>query len=170
MRRTLLVIGILVIIIVGLALYRVYVSNGRTNAVDVTALPGIYEGKATLVLSDYLKKMVEKVQTGGQKLSLDEPIPCKVEVKVNEKNEVTMELVDFKMPMEGIVLAPSICTVIEKDGVYSLKGEGSVNYGQQRFNYSHEGKIRDEELNAELTLTIIPMMAEPKVVFKGKRM
>ena len=30
-------------------------------------------------------------------------------------------------------------------------------------------KIQNEELNVELTLVVIPMVAEPKVIFKGEK-
>ena len=170
MKRTLIIIGILIVVVVAATVYRVCVGVGGSKVTDVSGLPGIYKGESTLVLSDYLKKMAEKIQSqAGQQLLPDGPIPCKVEVKVNDKNEVTMELIDFKMPAEGIVLEPTICKVIQDESVYSLDGKGSVNYGQQKFNYSHKGKIQNEELNVELTLVVIPMVAEPKVIFKGEK-
>ena len=169
MKRTLLIIGILVIAVVTATVYRICAGNKGEEVEDVTSVLGIYEGEATIVLSDYLKKMAANMQTDGQKLLPDGPLPCKVEVKLNEKKEVCMELVDFKLPVEGITLAPSVCTVTRAESIYRLEGKGNVSYNQQKLNYSHEGKIQDRELDVSLTLVVVPMVAEPKVVFKGKR-
>ena len=80
-----------------------------------------------------------------------------------------MELVDFKMPVEGITLEPSVCRVTRAESIYNLEGKGSVSYNQQKLNYSHKGKIQDKELDVNLTLVVVPMVAEPKVIFKGKK-
>lgn len=169
MKRTLLVIGILVFAVTAATVYRVCVSDKGESVEDVTSLLGVYEGEATISLPDHLKKMAANIQANGQKLLPDGPVPCRVKVKLNEKQEVCMELVDFKMPVEGITLEPSVCTVTQAESVYNLEGKGSVSYNQQKLNYSHKGKIQDKELDVNLTLVVVPMVAEPKVIFKGRK-
>lgn len=169
MKRTLFIIGILVLAVTTATVYRICVSDKGTEVDDVTSLLGIYEGEATIMLPDHLKKMAANIQANGQKLLPDGPVPCKVEVKLNEKKEVCMELVDFKMPVEGITLEPSVCTVTQTELIYSLEGKGSVSYNQQKLNYSHKGKIQNDEMDVSLTLVVVPMVAEPKVAFKGKK-
>lgn len=169
MKRTLLIIGILVLAAATVGVYRICTWDKGDEVEDVTPLLGIYEGEATIVLPDHLKKMAANMEANGQKLLPDGPIPCKVEVKLNGKKEVSMELVDFKMPVEGIVLEPSVCTVTQSESTYNLEGKGSVSYNTQTLNYSHQGKIQNREMEVQLTLVVVPMVAEPKVVFKGKK-
>ena len=168
MKRTLLIIGVLVLVVATATIYRVCVSGEKVE--DVSSLPGIYEGEATLVISDHLRKMAENVQVDGEKVVIpDGPIPCKVELKANENNEISMELVDFKMPVEGMKLPQAICSVTRKEEIFNLDGKGNINYGDKKLNFSHKGTIQDDELDIALTLVVVPFMVEPKVVFKGKK-
>lgn len=168
MKRTLLIIGVLVLVVTTATIYRIRVSGEKAG--DVSCLTGIYEGEATLVIPAHLKKMAENIQVNGQKAVLpDGPIPCKVELKVCENNNISMELVDFKMPIEGMKLPQAICSVTRKEKIFNLDGKGNINYEDKKLNFSHKGTIQDGELAMDLTLVVVPFMVEPKVVFKGKK-
>lgn len=60
MKRTLLIIGILVFAVTAATVYRVCVSDKGESVEDVTSLLGVYEGEATISLPDHLKKMAGK--------------------------------------------------------------------------------------------------------------
>ncbi len=144
--------------------------RGGKKADDVTALVGVYEGEATLELSDQLKNMAANVQINGQKPEFPEgPIPCKVKLSVNENGEIVAELIDFKMPIGGMNLPQSVCSVTWNENVFTLHGAGHIDMGSNKFNFSYQGNVADEEMNMELKLVIIPFIAEPKVVFKGEK-
>lgn len=168
MKHRIIIIGIIVCLTCIVAWFMF--QGGGEKAKDISSLPGIYEGEATLVIPDHLKKMAENIQVNGQKAVLpDGPIPCKVELKANEKNEICAELVDFKMPVEGMKLPQAICSVTQIEEIFNLEGKGNIDYGEKKLNFSHKGTIRDQELDIALTLVIVPFMVEPKVVFKGKK-
>ena len=167
-KRKGLFIGIGVVIVLTFVCAVIWPQGGvKETTCDTTALQGVYEGKATLDIPDKFKAMAK--DANGNKLIPDEPIACKVQIKQGEQGGVQIELVDFKMPVEGIELKPVQCGVSLKDAVYALEGKGEIAYGEQKFAYSHRGKMQDNELELSATLTIVPFVIEPKVVFKGRR-
>ena len=76
-------------------------SCGDKRVDDISKVPGIYEGQAELQIPENLKKMVKPDSTGKSPIP-DGPIPCKLEIKENKNKELTIELIDFKMPMKGM--------------------------------------------------------------------
>ena len=116
-------------------------SCGDKRVDDISKVPGIYEGQAELLIPDNLKKMVKPDSTGKSPIP-DGPIPCKLEIKKNENKELTIEIVDFKMP-NGMELAPSSCRVSQDGEVFNLEGEGKVSLGTKgSLSYEHEGNLR----------------------------
>ena len=51
----------------------------------------------------------------------------------------------------------------------SSADSGKVSVGQQTISYIHKGKVTEDQLNLDITVTVIPMIVEPKIVFKGKK-
>lgn len=157
-----------VVVVVALIVVILYPKGGKEDGTvcDTTALVGIYEGEATLDIPEKIRSMAKDEH--GKSLIPDKPIPCKVAIKTDEEGKVAIELVGFQMPVEGIELKPVPCSVTLLDGTFNLTGDGKVDYGGQKFSYSHKGKMKDKELELNATLTIIPFVVEPKVIFKGK--
>lgn len=136
---------------------------------DISKVPGIYKGQAELLIPDNLKKMVKPDSTGKSPIP-DDPIPCKLEIKENENKELTIELVDFKMPMEGMELTPSSCRVSQNGEAFELEGEGKVSLGTRgSLSYEHEGKIEGTSIHLDGTVYIIPKLMGVKIVFNGEK-
>lgn len=135
---------------------------------DVSEIPGIYEGQAELQIPDNLKKMIKPDSTGKSPIP-DGPLPCKLEIKKNAEDKLTIELVDFKMPMEGMTMTPSSCEVTEDGEAFALSGEGKVMLGKNgsALSYVHEGKIEGSDIHLEGTVYIIPKLLGVKIVFNG---
>lgn len=93
-------------------------SCGDKRVDDISKVPGIYKGQAELLIPDNLKKMVKPDSTGKSPIP-DGPVPCKLEIKENENKELTIEIVDFKMP-NGMEMAPSSCRVSQDGEVFNL--------------------------------------------------
>ena len=143
-------------------------SCGDKRVDDISKVPGIYEGQAELLIPDNLKKMVTPDSTGKSPIP-DGPIPCKLEIKKNENKELTIEIVDFKMP-NGMELAPSSCRVSQDGEVFNLEGEGKVSLGTKgSLSYEHEGKIEGTAIHLDGTVYIIPKVLGVKIVFDGEK-
>lgn len=71
--------------------------------------------------------------------------------------------------MKGITVNPAQSKVTETDTTFNLEGGGKVSVGQQTISYSHKGKVLENQLDLDITVTVIPMIVEPKIVFKGKK-
>lgn len=164
-KRIVIFVGVLAFV----ALIVVVFYPGKKGEVvsDTTALLGVYEGEATLDIPEKIKSMAKDAE--GNSLVPDGPVPCTVAIKAGEAGKVSIELVGFQMPVEGIELKPVPCGVTLLDGIYNLSGDGKIDYGGQKFSYSHSGRMKDMELELNATLVILPFVIEPKVVFKGKR-
>ena len=105
-------------------------SCGDKRVDDISKVPGIYEGQAELQIPENLKKMVKPDSTGKSPIP-DGPIPCKLEIKENENKELTIELVDFKMPMKGMELTPSSCRVVRREKHLFWKAKVKCHWGQK---------------------------------------
>lgn len=168
MKQNILFIGILLFIVTTSPLFSSCNSCSENRAQDITSLPGIYQGEATIILPDHVKAMM-KPDAQGRKLIPDEPISCKIEITTNENKELFLQLVGFQMPVQGINIDPAKSNVTQTDTTFNLKGDGNVSYGTQKISYSHEGKVKNDELDLNITVSVIPMIIEPKIVFKGKK-
>ena len=73
------------------------------------------------------------------------------------------------MPVKGITVNPALSKVTETDSTLSLEGGGKVSVGQQTIYYTHNGKVTEYQVNLYITVSVIPMIVEPKIVFKGKK-
>ena len=51
----------------------------------------------------------------------------------------------------------------------SSADSGKVSVGKQTISYTHKGKVTEDQHNLDITVTVIPMIVEPKIVFKGKK-
>ena len=71
--------------------------------------------------------------------------------------------------VKGITVNPALSKVTETDSTLNLEGGGKVSVGQQTISYTHKGKVAEDQLNLDITVTVIPMIVEPKIVFKGKK-
>ena len=170
MKKRVIILASVVVVAAVLVVAVLYPREDRKEEVvcDTTALLGVYEGEATLDIPEKIKSMVKDAE--GNSLVPDGPVPCTVAIKAGEAGNVFIELVGFQMPVEGVELKPVPCGVTLLDGMYNLSGDGKIDYGGQKFSYSHSGKMKDMELELNATLVILPFVIEPKVVFKGKRM
>lgn len=135
---------------------------------DTGKLPGVYRGEATIVLPDHVKAMVPP---GAKGMIPEGPIPCGIEITADSNGTLALKLVDFTMPARGITIDPATATATPTpDGdAFTLKGGGNVNAGTRKMSYSHEGKVQHDSLNLKATISIIPFVVEPKIVFKGKK-
>ena len=168
MKRTIFFIGILLVTITTSSLLSSCNSCSDRRARDVSSLPGLYEGEATIILPDHVKAML-KPDANGKTLVPEGPIPCKIRITADTSKNVTLQLVDFTMPVRGITVDPAKSKVIETDTTFNLEGGGKVTAGQQTISYTHKGKIQNDNLDLDITVTVIPMIVEPKIVFKGKK-
>ena len=164
-KKIIIFVGVLAFV----ALIAVIFYPGKKGEVvcDMIALLGVYEGEATLDIPEKIKSMAKDAE--GNSLVPGGPMPCTVAIKAGEAGKVSIELVGFQMPVKGIELKPVSCGVTQLDGMYNLSGDGEIDYGGQKFSYSHSGKMKDMELELNATLVIIPFVIEPKVMFKGKK-
>ena len=168
MKRTIFFIGILLVTITTSSLLSSCNSCSDRRARDVSSLPGLYEGEATIILPDHVKAML-KPDANGKTLVPEGPIPCKIRITADTSKNVTLQLVDFTMPVRGITVDPAKSKVIETDTTFNLEGGGKVTAGQQTISYTHKGKIQNDNLDLDITVTVIPMIVEPKIVFKWKK-
>ena len=95
---------------------------GGKRAEDVSSLPGVYKGEATLVLPEQLKAMV-KADADGKKLIPDGPVPCKLRINEHPNGGVTIEIEEFEMPMQGVNIAPAACQVTQSGKTFTLRRE-----------------------------------------------
>ena len=146
MKRNIFFIGILLVVISTTSLLTSCNSCSDRRVHDVSSLPGLYEGEATIILPDHVKAML-KPDANGNTLIPEGPIPCKISITVN----------------------PALSKVTETDSTLNLEGGGKVSVGQQTISYTHKGKVAEDQLNLDITVTVIPMIVEPKIVFKGKK-
>ena len=136
------------------------------HAGDIDKLPGVYRGEATIVLSDHVKAMVPPEAKG---MIPEGPIPCGIEITADSNGTLALKLVNFTMPVRGITVDPASATATSSGDAFSLKGSGNVNVGTRKMSYSHEEKVQHDSLNLNATVSIIPFVVEPKIVFKGKK-
>ena len=151
MKRNIFFIGILLVVISTTSLLTSCNSCSDRRVHDVSSLPGLYEGEATIILPDHVKAMLKPDANGNTLIN------------------VTLNLVDFTMPVKGITVNPALSKVTETDSTLNLEGGGKVSVGQQTISYTHKGKVAEDQLNLDITVTVIPMIVEPKIVFKGKK-
>lgn len=166
-KRIIILVSIVIVVVVAIVILYPREDRKENPICDSTALLGVYEGEATLDIPEKIKSMAKDAE--GNSLVPDGPVPCSVAIKAGEEGKVSIELVGFQMPVEGIELKPVPCGVTLLDGIYNLSGDGKIDYGGQKFSYTHSGKMKDSELELNATLVILPFVIEPKVVFKGKR-
>ncbi|MEY8594167.1 calycin-like domain-containing protein [Butyricimonas hominis] len=138
-------------------------SDRRTG--DIDKLPGVYRGEATIVLPDHVKAMVPPEAKG---MIPEGPIPCGIEIQADTNETLALKLVDFTMPVRGITVDAATATITSTNGIFSLKGNGNVSVGSRKMSYTHEGTIKNDSLALDITVSIIPFVVEPKIVFKGK--
>lgn len=168
MKQNIFFIRILLVIISITSLLTSCNSCSDRQAHDISPLPGLYEGEATIILPDHVKAML-KPDANGNTLVPEGPIPCKISITADTSKNVTLNLVDFTMPVKGITVNPAQSKVTETDTTFNLEGGGKVSVGQQTISYSHKGKVLENQLDLDITVTVIPMIVEPKIVFKGKK-
>lgn len=133
---------------------------------DTSKLPGVYRGEATIVLPDHVKAMVPADAEG---MIPKDPIPCGIEIQADTNGMLSLKLVNFTMPVKGITVNPATATVSFSNETFTLKGNGNVNVGSRVMSYSQEGNIKNDSLVLDITVSVIPFVVEPKVVFRGKK-
>lgn len=138
------------------------------RAGDTSNLPGVYRGEATIVLPAHVKAMLDADSTARTLVPRD-PVPCSIRIKADSSQTLSLELENFTMPVRGITLDPATAEATVTDATTSLKGNGNVNVGSRVISYTHEGTIKNDSLNLNITVSIIPFVVEPKIVFKGKK-
>ena len=79
MKRNIFFIGILLLIIPITSLLTSCNSCSDRRAHDISSLPGLYEGEATIILPDHVKAML-KPDAEGKTLVPEGPIPCKISI------------------------------------------------------------------------------------------
>ncbi len=168
MKQNTFFIGILLIIISISSLLTSCNSCSDRRAHDISSLPGLYEGEATILLPDHVKAML-KPDANGNTLVPEGPIPCKISITADSSNYVTLNLVDFTMPVKGITVNPAIGKVTETDTTLHVEGSGNVSAGKQTISYTHSGKVSENHLDLDITVSIVPMFIEPKIIFKGEK-
>ena len=137
---------------------------------DVSKVPGIYEGEAQILVPENLKQFVPDSLKGA----LDAPVKAKLQIKKGEGEELTLELVDFKMPMEGMTLKPASCSVgsTEEEGqeFFTVEGGGTVGLPNDKsLSYEYEGKIQEYGIQLNGTIYIVPKLIGVNLVFKGEK-
>ena len=73
------------------------------------------------------------------------------------------------MPVEGIKIEPAKCKITQTADTFYLTGSGNVTYGKQTISYSPNGTIKEDEMDLKITVSIIPMILEVQILFKGKK-
>ena len=137
---------------------------------DVSKVPGIYAGEAQILVPENLKQFIPDSLKGV----LDAPVKAKLQIKEGEGKELTLELVDFTMPMEGMTLKPASCAVgqAEEDGqkFFTVEGGGSVGLPDDKsLTYEYEGKIREYGIQLNGTIYIVPKLFGVNLVFNGEK-
>lgn len=168
MKRIRLFTGILFLLLLTAHLMTSCTGCSRKKANDVTSLPGVYKGQASIELPEHIKSMI-KPAPDGKKLIPDEPVPCKLEITRNPQEEIFVQLIDFQMPVEGIKIEPAKCKITQTADTFYLTGSGNVTYGKQTISYSPNGTIKEDEMDLKITVSIIPMILEVQILFKGKK-
>lgn len=168
MKRNLLFTGIILI-----ALTLVNVLNScsgckREKAGDISSLVGTYNGEATLVLPDGLKAMLQ-MDSMANAIIPQKPVACKIKATVNENKELELQLEEFQMPDNGVRIDPMKCTVTFSEDSYHLEGKGSVITGKHKTDYSQKGTVKEQKMNLEITVPIIPIVMEAKILFNGEK-
>ncbi len=166
MNKNIFFILVLLVFASASALFTSCNSCSDRHAGDIDKLPGVYRGEATIVLSDPVKAMVPPEAKG---MIPEGPIPCGIEITADSNGTLALRLVNFTMPVRGITVDPATATATSSADAFSLKGGGNVNVGTRKMSYSHEGKIRNDSLSLDITVSVIPFVVEPKIVFKGKK-
>ena len=77
-----------------------------------------------------------KPDAEGKTLVPEGPIPCKISITADTSKNVTLNLVDFTMPVKGITVNPALGKVTETDSTFNLEGDGKVSVGQQTISYT----------------------------------
>lgn len=157
---------VLLFIVSAHALFTSCNSCSDRRADDTSKLPGVYRGEATIVLPDRVKAMVPADAEG---MIPKDPIPCGIEIQADSNGMLSLKLVDFTMPVKGITVNPATATVSFNNETFTLKGNGNVNVGSHVMSYSQEGNIKNDSLVLDITVSVIPFVVEPKVVFRGKK-
>ena len=164
MKKILLIISLLAVVGIVIAL----LWGGGKKVEQVGDIAGVYEGEAVVQMDEKLKTFAEQLAKQNNVALPEGPLVCKIGVKVDEANKVTMELVDFKLPVEGVALEPSECVATKIGNGFAVTGEGKVKYGIFGITYTHEGTIIGDVLNAELKMAV-PMSGNLTVAFEGKK-
>ena len=164
MKKIVLIISLLAVVGIVIAL----LWGGEKKVEEVGDIAGVYEGEAVVQMDEKLKAFAEQLATQNNVALPEGPLVCKIGVEVDESNKVTMELVDFKLPVEGVTLEPSQCTATKAGNGFAVTGEGKLKYGIFGITYTHEGTIAGETLNAELKMAV-PMSGNLTVTFEGKK-
>ena len=86
---------------------------------DISKVPGIYEGQAQIIVPENLKRFVPDSLKGA----LDKPVDAKLRIQENDKGELTLELVDFTMPLKDMKLQPASCEASEDGEAFNLNKE-----------------------------------------------
>lgn len=132
---------------------------------DISEVPGIYKGQATLQIPENLMKLVPD----SLKVFLNTPITAKLSIRENDEQKLTLEVVDFKMP-QGMVMRPSSCVVSQEEKVFNLEGVGEVALPDQKtLPYEYEGRIEDVSIQVDGTIYIIPKLLGIKMIFRGEK-
>jgi len=140
----------------------------REQANDLSSVTGSYAGKATLILPEGVKAMLQQDSSVKTRIP-QEPVSCRIKATLNDKKKVELQLEDFKMPSKQIQITPMVCTVTADKGTFSLEGQGVVTAGQQKITYTQKGSIRDKKMQLEITVPIVPMVLEAKIQFEGEK-
>ena len=133
---------------------------------DISKVPGIYEGQAQIIVPENLKRFVPDSLKGA----LDKPVDAKLRIQENDKGELTLELVDFTMPVKDMKLQPASCEASEDGEAFKLTGAGTVGLPNDKsLSYEYEGSIQEYLLKLEGTVYIVPKLFGVNLVFEGEK-
>ena len=141
-------------------------SCGDKRVEDISDVPGVYEGKAKVVVPEKLVKMVPDSLKG----MVNTPLPAKIEIKKTADGSLVMELKDFETPKEMMELRPSSIAVEQEGEAFTMAGEGEVALKDgKKFTYAHEGRIEGTAIHMDGIIYIIPKIFGIQIVFDGEK-
>ena len=101
---------------------------------------------------------------GGEEVALR---PGEKGTFARESGEMTVE--EVAMPTGGARAVAVGSSVTREGRTYRLEGEGRVEKGNAGATFSLDGQVHGRRLEVEVTVPVVPMLVEPRVVFEGRR-
>lgn len=167
MRKS-LVICFVVVFIGKLLLLSGCQSCNEQKLQDSSCVCGIYSGDVVISISESILKVMPDSLKG--KISPDK-IPASIQISRDEHKKMTMEILDFEMPLKGMILTPSSCLVDLKGETAGISGRGDVLAGKDhalKLQFKYEGKVQKGKIHVDGGIYVMKILGA-KVVFEGKK-